>query len=107
MPIKSNLNVEIRDIETEIIEVTLTDSSKERRFGVGNRGKEIIATVWGSDDNQNWEEMESKTVAPDGYVTIFGGLSHHPYVKLMGRTTIPGETSVVDGYLTYSETGVI
>ena len=104
MTTKSNLNVEVRDTETEIIGSTKTVTSEDRIFSVGNKGeKEIIATGWGSEDNQNWEEIDSKTVAPGEYATIIGGITHWFYVKLTGRTTTPDETSTVDGYLTYSE----
>ena len=76
---------------------------EDRRFGVGNGDNEINATAWGSDDNQNWTEEESKTIAPNNYETLIVGLNHYPYVKLTGRTTSSGQTSTVDGYLTYSE----
>ncbi len=105
MPTKSALGVEVGDTEMEIIESTETVTSEERRFGVGNGEKEIIATAWGSEDDQNWEEIESKTVAPHSYETIMGGISHHSYVKLTGRTTTPDETSIADAYLTYSAYG--
>ena len=63
MASKSNLNVEVRYAETQIIESTVTVTSEDRIFGVGNKGEnEIIATAWGSNDDQNWEEVESKTI---------------------------------------------
>jgi hypothetical protein len=100
----SRLNVEVRNIETEIIESTLTSTSEARTFGVGNKGeKEIIATAWGSDDGDQWNEEESKSVPPNTYKNLIVGPTHHGYVKLTGRTTNPDETSIVDGYLTYSE----
>jgi len=103
MVTKSILNVEILDTETEIIESTLTSTSENRIFGIGNGEKEIIATAWGSDDNQNWEEEESKTIPPGKYEILMVRITHLPRVKLTGRTTTPGETSKVDAYLTYSE----
>jgi hypothetical protein len=103
MATKSRLNVEVKDSETEVIESTYTSTSEERNFGVGNGEKEIIATVWGSDDNQTWDEEDSKTIAPSNYDTLTAGTSHYPYVKLTCRTTTSGEISIVDGYLTYPE----
>lgn len=103
MVTKSRLNVEVRDAETEIIESTMTDKSKERKFSVGNGDDEIIATSWGSDDNQNWEEVESVPIAPSGYVTMILGPSHWWHVKLTSKTTASGVISIVDGYLTYTE----
>ena len=103
MAIKSRLNVEVGDTETEIIESTETDKSEDRTFGVGNGDKEIIATAWGSDDGENWQVEESKNVAPSSYKVLIVGNNHFPFVKLTGRTTSATETSVVDGYLTYSE----
>lgn len=100
---KSNLDVEVRDTETEIIEPTRTVTTEERRFGVGNRGKEIIATAWGSDDSENWEKIESKTVGPNEYAILTAGPSHWWHLKLTGRTTTSGETSTVDGHLVYTE----
>ncbi len=70
---------------------------------MGNGEKEIIATIWGSDDGQNWNEEESKTIPPGNYNTLVVGNHHFPKVKLTGRTTTPGETSTVDAYLTYIE----
>ena len=99
----SRLGVEVRDTETEIIESTLTSTSEDRIFGVGNGEKEIIATIWGSDDGQNWNEEESKTIPPRVYEILILGLNHLPRVKLTGRTTNSDETSVVDVYLTYPE----
>jgi hypothetical protein len=103
MAIISRLDVEVRDTETEIIESIKTSTSEDRIFGVGNGEKEIIATAWGSDDEQEWEEVESKTIPPENYRTLIVGNNHLPYVKLTGRTTTSGEISIVDGYLTYPE----
>ncbi|UCE73245.1 MAG: hypothetical protein JSV56_09435 [Methanomassiliicoccales archaeon] len=100
---KSNLGVEVSYVETEIIESTETVKNEERRFGVGNGDKEIIAEVWGSDDNQTWEKDDSKTIDPGDYATLRSGPSHHPFVKLTGRTTVSGEMGIVDGYLIYNE----
>jgi hypothetical protein len=103
MATKSNLGVEVGDTETEIIESTYTSTNVDRVFGVGNITKEIIATAWGSDDNQNWVEEESKTIGPGEYKILIVGIHHVPFVKLTGRTTAPGEKSIVDTYLTYTE----
>ena len=103
MATKSALGVEVGDTETEIIESTLTSTNEDRKFGVGNGEKENIATAWGSDDNQDWNEEESKTISPGIYDTLILGPHHYPFVKLTGRTTTPDETSIVDGYLTYFE----
>ncbi len=101
----SNLGVEVGNTETEIIESTHTSTNEDRIFSVGNREKEIVTTAWGSDDNQNWEEVESKTITPRSYDTLVTGMNHLPYVKLTGRTTTPGETSIVDAYLNYPNPG--
>jgi len=101
---KSVLGVEVGDTETEIIGSTETSTSEDRVFAVGNRTKEIIATAWGSDDGQNWNEEVSKTIPPGGYEILILGAHHFPRVKLTGRTTTPGEKSIVDAYLTYSGT---
>ena len=37
MATKSNLNVEVGDTETEIIESTLTSTNEDRTFGVGSK----------------------------------------------------------------------
>ena len=103
MATKSSLNVEVGDSETEIIESTHTSTESDRTFGVGNGDKEIIATAWGSDDEENWFKEESKTVAAHAYKILIVGLHHYPYVKLTGRTTTSGQTSIIDGYLTYEE----
>jgi hypothetical protein len=103
MVTKSTLKVSVVHTETEIIESTRTVTSEERRFGVGNGDKEIIVTAWGSDDNQNWEEIESKTVEPHTYVILIAGPSHWWNLKLTGRATASTETSIVDGYLEYTE----
>jgi hypothetical protein len=102
MAVKSNLNVEITGVETEIIEPTQTYTGENRSFGVGNRDKEIIATAWGSDDNENWEEEDSATITPEKYKGLVVGPSHNPWIKLTARTTTSTETSIVDGYLTYT-----
>lgn len=103
MVTKSRLSMSVVQTETEIIESTRTVTSEERRFGVGNGDNEIIATAWGSDDNQNWEEIESKTVEPHAYVILIAGPSHWWNLKLTGRTTNSGIPSSVDAYLVYTE----
>jgi len=105
MATKSRLNIEVRDTETEIIESTDTSTSEDRIFGVGNGEKEIIATAWGSNDNQNWEEVESKTIPPRNYKILVVGMNHLPRVKLTGRTITPEEIGKVDAYLNYPESG--
>jgi hypothetical protein len=103
MATKSILGVEVGDAETEIMDSTETSTSEDRKFSVGNGEKEIIATAWGSDDNQNWEEADSATIPPSGYKVLVLGPNHLPHVKLTGRTINSDETSVVDTYLTYPE----
>ncbi len=102
MAVKSNLNIEVTDTETEIIESTQTFTGENRTFGVGNKTNEIIATAWGSEDNQNWMEEDSKIIAPKEYKVLVVGPTHNPRVKLTARTTTTGETSTVDGYLSYT-----
>lgn len=102
MATKSALDVEVRDTEIEIIESTPTSTNEDRIFGVGNGENEIIATAWGSDDNQNWNEEVKKIISPRGYEILIVGINHYPFVKLTGRTTTPDKTSIVDAYLTYS-----
>jgi hypothetical protein len=102
MVVKSNLDVEVGDTETEIIEPTQTYTGENRTFGVGNGDKEIIAMAWGSEDNRNWVEEDSKTIAPEEYKVLVVGPTHVPWVKLTARATTPVEPSIVDGYLTYS-----
>jgi len=103
MTVKSRLDISVGDTETEIMESTTTITSEERRFSIGNKGEEIIATVWGSDDNQNWEVADSKTIPPNNYEILIVGPNHYPFVKLTGRTTVPNVESIVDCYLTYTE----
>lgn len=103
MTTKSRTNVNVVDTETEIIESTNTNKSEERRFAIGNGEEEIIATLWGSNDNQSWEEVESKTIISNGYEIIILGPNHFWHVKLTGKTTSPGKSSIIDGYLTYTE----
>lgn len=102
MVTKTNLNVEIGDQDTVIIDSTETTTNEDRIFGVGNGENVIIAKVWGSNDNRNWEEVDNKTVPPNGYENIIMGNNHFFYVKLTGKTTSVGKTSVVDGYFTYT-----
>ncbi|MFX0208414.1 MAG: hypothetical protein ACFFDT_20695 [Candidatus Hodarchaeota archaeon] len=103
MVTKSVLGVEVIGTEIEIIGPIETSKKEDRIFGVGNGEKEIIAAAWGSDDGQNWVEEESKTIPPGNYKILVVGNNHLPHVKLIGWTTTPGETSVVDAYLTYTE----
>jgi hypothetical protein len=90
----SNLNVEVGDQDTVIIDSTETATNGEN---------EIIAKVWGSNDNQNWEEVDNKPIPPQGYENIIMGHNHFFYVKLTGKTSSVGKTSVVDGYFTYTQ----
>lgn len=102
MATKSNLNVSVGDTETELIESTATDTQEDRTFSIGNGDKEISATAWGSNSGTSWEEIESKTIDPSGYETIILGSNHYLYVKLTGKTTTSGDTSIVDAFLTYT-----
>jgi hypothetical protein len=99
----SNLNVEVGDQDTVIIDSTETATNEDRIFGIGNGENEIIAKVWGSNDNQNWEEVDNKPIPPQGYENIIMGHNHFFYVKLTGKTSSVGKTSVVDGYFTYTQ----
>lgn len=100
---KSNLGVEVGDTEIEIIDSTRTDKRYDRTFSIGNTDNEIEVKIWGSDDNQNWEQLQSKIIPPNGYGILIEGPEHDPYVKLTGKTTNPGNTTIVDGFLTYME----
>jgi hypothetical protein len=102
MAIKSNMNVEVGDTETELIGSTATDSHEARTFSIGNKEKEVEVKAWGSPDNMAWQEITSKTIAPEGYDTIILGVNHWWYVKLTGKTTNPGDTTHVDVYFTYT-----
>ncbi|UCE75316.1 MAG: hypothetical protein JSV56_06345 [Methanomassiliicoccales archaeon] len=100
--VKERLDVEVASSETEIIESTYTDRYRNRRFRIENGENEIIATVWGSNGDENWEYWTSETIAPEKTDSIVLGVNHFWYVKLTGRTTgLPTETSIVDASLIY------
>jgi hypothetical protein len=80
----SNLNVEVGDQDTVIIDSTETATNEDRIFGIGNGENEIIAKVWGSNDNQNWEEVDNKPIPPQGYENIIMG--HGPQSFLLCKT---------------------
>lgn len=103
MATKSRIDVEVKDSETEIIESTATVTSEERRFCVGNKDRAITITAWGSNDNQNWDEVQSKNIGPNTYDTIILGPNHYWHVKLTGKTTSTGKTGAVDAFLIYTE----
>ena len=99
---KESLDVVVGNSETEIIDSTYTDKWRNRRFRIENGENEIIATVWGSNDEVNWEFWESETIDPGKTDTMVLGSNHWWYVKLTGRTIgSPDTTSIVDASLTY------
>lgn len=95
-------DVVVSSSETEIIESTYTDKWHNRIFHIDNGEYEIIATIWGSNDNQNWVYWDSATIDPEKSEPMVLGMNHWWYVKLTGRTTgDPDTTSTVDASLTY------
>lgn len=93
-------NVEVTDTETEIIEPQETDKEKIRIFAVSNGENEIEVNVWGSNDQQNWEERASQVIEANGVGTLVCGPAVC-WVKLIGKTTTADNTSVVDACLMY------
>ena len=102
MAVKSNLNVNVGDTETELIGSTATATMEDRIFSIGNGLKEISATAWGSNDGASWEEIETKTISARGYDTIIIMRNHYINIKLTGKTTNQGDTSIVDSYFSYT-----
>ena len=100
---KERLNVVVGGSETEIIGSTLTDKQYNRKFYIDNGENEIIATAWGSNDQQTWEVMETKTFSPRESGWLILGWNHWWHVKLTGRTNSGTLTSIVDATLYYRE----
>jgi hypothetical protein len=98
--VRESLNVAVGENETEIIGSTLTDRYRNRRFRIENGETEIIATVWGSNDDQTWEYWDSITIGPGKTGSMVMGTNHFWYIKLTGKTISP-QTSMVDAYLYY------
>lgn len=101
MAIKSNLNVNVGDTETELISSTETNTLEERIFRIGNGDKEISVTTWGSNPGMDWEEIKTKTIIANGYDTIKLDVNHFFNCKLTGNTTSSGEVSIVDAFFNY------
>jgi hypothetical protein len=102
MAIKSNLNVNVGSAETELIESTETNTLAERIFSIGNGEKEISVTAWGSNPDEDWIEIETKTIGPNGYDTIVLGANHFFNCKLTAKTASSVNISIVDAYFTYT-----
>jgi hypothetical protein len=99
--VKERNDVTVTSTETEIIESTYTDKWRNRIFQIRNGENEIITTLWGSNDDENWEYWDSVTIGPNENENIVLGTNHFWYVKLTGITTQPTEVSVVDATLNY------
>jgi hypothetical protein len=100
--VKERNDVMVISSETEIIESTLTDKWHNRLFQIYNGQYEIKYTIWGSNDNENWEFWDSGTLDPYQNTVHVMGINHFWYIKLTGKTIathiIP---SIVDASLTY------
>ena len=101
MPMVVRENVEVTENETEIIEPTETDKEINRIFSVSNGGSAIEIQAWGSNDgDQTWEDRGSKTIQANQADTLVVGPSVL-VVKLVGKTTMPGEGSTVNASLVW------
>ena len=101
--VKERLDVSVNSSETEIIESTFTDKWRNRLFHIENGENEIIATIWGSNDNENWDYWDSTTIGSDDNDNMILGRNHYWYVKLTGRTTSVIGVSIVDATLNYHD----
>ena len=100
--IKERLDVTVTSTETEIMESTLTDKKYNRKFSIDNGDNEIVVTVWGSNDEETWEEMKIDTIPAETNEWLILGSNHYWYIQLTGHTTgEPGQTSVVGVFLYY------
>jgi len=100
--IKESLDVTVYSTETEIMDSTLTDKKYNRKFEIHNGESEIIVTAWGSNDEVNWEVMDTKTIGTQNVEWLILGKNHFWYIKLTGKTIgFPDPTSNVDAYLFY------
>ena len=102
MAIISNLGVNVREMETELIGSTETNTHESRVFSVGNGEKKIEVKAWGSNPGEDWREIETRTIDSGEYGTIVLGGNHYFYCKLTGKTLNPGDTSIVDAFFTYT-----
>jgi hypothetical protein len=95
-------DVEVYSRETEIIGSTLTDKWHNRKFHIDNGQLEIIYTIWGSNDDENWVFWDTGSIEPYQSTVHVMGINHYWYIKLTGRTTEQHVTpSIVDASLTY------
>lgn len=95
-------HVEVTSSDTEIIPPTYTDKWHNRIFHIENGEHQIIVTVWGSNDNQDWEYWDSEVINPEKTENIVMGVNHYWHVKLTGKTVEDQSTpSMVDASLTY------
>lgn len=100
--VKERNDVDVDSNETEIIDSTYTDKWRNRKFHIENGQYGIIYTIWGSNDDGNWEYWDSGTLDPYQSTVHVMGTNHFWYIKLTGRTTAQSETSSeVDASLTY------
>jgi hypothetical protein len=99
---KNSENVEVGFDGIDVIGSTGTVTNQERKFQITNGDKEIIATVMGSDDNLEWRPRESKNISANSSDEIDLDYNHNVYIKLVARTTIFGDTSMVDTTFTYT-----
>ncbi|MFW9881366.1 MAG: hypothetical protein ACFFG0_50525, partial [Candidatus Thorarchaeota archaeon] len=65
-----------------------------------NGDNEIEVKVWGSNDQENWEQRASITISANSTDSLICG-PHVYWVKLVGKTTTPGTSSIVNATLTY------
>ena len=101
MPMVVRENVEVTENETEIIEATETDKEINRIFSVSNGGSAIEIQARGSNDGgQTWEDRGLKTIEANQADTLIVGPTVY-LVKLVGKTTIPGEGSIVNASLVW------
>jgi len=100
MPEISRDNVEVQDSETEIIEPQETDKEVDRVFEVTNGDIEIEVKALGSNDNQTWELRDELIISANNQGTLTAG-PHVNWVKLVGKTTVPGTTSIVSATLSW------
>jgi len=101
MPVVVREGVEVREDETEIIEPQHTPHDRNRTFAVANGENEIEVKVFGSNDEQNWEERDSKIIPPNDSDSLICGPVVY-WVKLVGKTTSLGTISKVDACLVYT-----
>lgn len=96
-------NVEVGEEETEIIGSTETPSCDQNRvFAVASGNKPLEVTAWGSENGEDWEEKDSKTIRANDADSLIVGPTIY-YVKLTGK--VPASnlngTTTVDAALVY------